>query len=225
MNVNSIQNINTNSKASFKGNDFDDEKNYRQLVDTALELRDTYEPKLNKKHKKQDSENQNPDRKNILAIGLSLGLAAFVTYAGGKLVAKKAVELFPKPTNFLSKQLEKASNIKAFDKASGFFEKHADKIASKEGKANQLTKAIRTGRATVSNYTAKGIKGIQNGLKSEDAIAKTVGVAAATAGVSKVATVDGDHDGVKDIAQKSVNAYESAIKDLGSIASVIKIIS
>ena len=170
------------------------EAEYSKVVNQAMDIRDSFTP-------------QNGDNKGIKSVvgtAISLAAAAVVTYAGGKFVAAKLTDLFPKAANKLSAGLVKLADSKASANVANF-------LAGKKGK--------------VAEGATKVFNGAVDGLKKPEALKNIAAGAALAFGLGKIATVDGNNDGIKDITQKHVNAYKSAMENMGIFSEIISAIS
>jgi hypothetical protein len=137
--------------------------------------------------------------KSVVGTALSLATAGIVMYAGGKFAASKLIEVFPKAAEKLSAGLVKAADSKVVGNVSNF-------LASKNGKI--ASKASEILNKTVEN------------VKKPEALKNVAGGLALAIGLEKIATVDGNKDGINDIAQKNVNAYENAMKNMDLINAI-----
>lgn len=143
-------------------------------------------------------------KKSVVGTALSLATAGIVMYAGGKFAASKLAEVFPTAAQKLSDGLVKAADSKVVGKVSDF-------LASKNGKVAE--KASELFNKAVVN------------VKKPDALKNIAGATALAIGLEKIATVDGNKDGINDITQKHVNAYKSAMENMGVISEIASALS
>ncbi len=201
MNISSINNACTKPQTFFKGRDSYDEE-FDALVDKTDTLKDSCNFSKDTKEAKEGEDEAN-NKKDFVGILLSLAVAGILTYGGGKIVAKKAASVFPKPAAFLSKHLAKFGDGKVLT-----------------GLENTLSKG-----KTIGKFGAKGVGKFRNMLKSDQALPTVAGLGTLVAGTTKIATTDGNKDGINDIAQKNVNVYKSVLNDLGTVGDVVKILA
>ena len=212
---------------SFKGsekskiNEFENMKNegeleyYNAISNAMTEVMDSYEASAKIKEDKKN-------RKNIFGIVLSIATAGILAFAGGKIVTDKLSKVFPKTAGKFNNGLSKLSESGFWTKAKEFCTKHSESAKPAEAK---IGKFFQSAKNTLMKKSAAGVELAQNGLKSEKALSNIVGGALAAGGVARIATVDGNGDGVKDITQKNVNAYKSAIQGIDIIDAIAKTIA
>ncbi len=176
--------------------------------------------------------------KKPIAAFLSVGLAALVAFATGKLVASKASIIAEKVKldlpSMLDNGLKKASN-----KVKTFGEKLKTEVPATKGQQvkNALGKAI-----TFSEEKAKMVykKLAYSGVKPTDsaeiikqkAFANIGGITGLALGLPGFCAKDSNSDGVNDILQRGQNAYTGAktkaaqaLSECGKIAELVDILS
>ena len=57
---------------------------------------------------------------------------------------------------------------------------------------------------------------------AENLITNAAGLTAVAAVAPEVISVDGNNDGVSDIAQRNVNAYKNALKNVGIVSEIVE---
>jgi len=184
------------------------EDDYDKIILAAQKIEDSFTPKIVLEEKEA------PEKKSLGSTLVSLGVAGLVMYAGGKLVASKANEVFPQLAPALEGGLKKAA---------GFVKDTAAKMTTKDNKIIQnagkgISKAEEVARNIYKNHIAKS-------GDAAEAMKNIAGVGAVLAGTPTIATIDGNGDGISDIAQKNVNAYKSAIQNMGVVSEVIDALS
>ncbi len=159
-----------------------------------------------------DSSNDKPKKKSIFKTFISVGMAVAATFIGGKLLAAKALEILPKNTS--DKIADFAKFV--FGKVSNGLiilsqnEKHV-RLANAAEHANNILSSFKSGMSNVVKN--QGVDGI---IKNTAGLASIVGL------TPKIVTADGNNDGIADIAQEGVNAYKSALDELGVVSDIIK---
>ena len=199
----------------FEKDNISDIEYYRKISDAMMDTMDAYQPS----EKEEDKKN----KKNILGVALSLATAGILAFVGGKIITDKLSQIFPKTAGAASKKLAKFADGEFLNKVTGFFEKHS--TVTEKVNAGKIGKWFRNKKASASKLVVSALNWAKNGLKSEKALSNLGGAALAAAGVSRIATVDGNGDGVKDITQKNVNAYKSAIQGIDILEAITKTIS
>ncbi|MBQ9245874.1 hypothetical protein IJ182_06380 [bacterium] len=177
-------------------------KDFQEVVDKSTQIRDTFTPE-----KKENG------KKSFLGTALSLATAAVVSYAGGKFIAAKFVDVFPKAAEAVSTKLNQVPDTKLVQKAGEFLANKKEALADKK-----VIGKLVSGVNTIFN---KGV----DGFKGTKALNNVAGAAGLAVGFSKIATVDGNGDGINDITQKNVSAYKSAIESVGVLSEVVKAVS
>lgn len=172
---------------------------------------------------------KNPEEKSALGTFVSV-LGAFATcFLLGKGLASKAMEVFPKLSDeivTLSKKAVSGASVVAgklknihipekvtSSKVGNIVRETAEKVSSNQKVKNLAGKASEQ----ASNIFAK--------IKAQPAdkiIKNAAGIASMAILGSQIATVDGNDDGIADIAQKDVNAYKNAIGSIGIIGDIMK---
>ena len=172
------------------------------MLTLSKELSDTF--------KKEDSEGN--QIKNPLHTALSVLTAGMAMFALGKGIGKAAL-LGAKKVPAGAKQFV----VDNAAKAKGFISKQADKLPKNEKVATFFNKTVGKAANAVKSSVAKAVE--KNG--AEKVFTTAAGVVAATTLVPKIATADANGDGIADIAQSKVNAYQSAFKSAEIFADMV----
>ena len=143
-------------------------------------------------------------KKSRLGILASIAMAGAVTFIGGKLLGDKLSRVFPKASEKISAHIEKFSNNKLFKAG----EKVVEKLKGKPGE-----------------YAKKIYNGFTNLFKGKGNVANVAGILGVATLGKEIVTVDKNGDGIKDIAQKHVNAYKNASEKLGVVGDVAHMLS
>lgn len=154
-----------------------------------------------------ENQNQEPEKKNILELALSLA----GTVIGAFLLSRKAYN-------------------KVTPKIQGIFENISKKVDLEKYVSNAKTKINNIG---FLKNAVEAIKGMAQNIASKDNFvvnklrdkANVAGVIGAIAGTTYIATTDGNGDGIADIAQKGVNVYNNAVRKFGPVAEAIRVLS
>lgn len=187
---------------------------------------------LEKSRELGDRFTKNPEEKSLLSTFVSV-LGAFATcFLLGKGLASKTMEVFPK----LSGQIVELSK-KVFAGASVFAGKlKSVKVPEKVASSKVANVVKETAEKVSANPKVKNIAGkvVEFASSSftkikaqppEKIIKNAAGIASMAILGSQIATVDGNDDGIADIAQKDVNAYKNAIGSIGILGDIMKSLS
>ena len=187
---------------------------------------------LEKSKELGDRFTKNPEKKSPLSTLISVAGAFATCFLLGKGLASKAMEVFPK----LSGQIVELSK-KAFAGASVFAGKlKSVKVPEKVASSKVANVVKETAEKVSANPKVKNVAGKVVDFASssfakikaqppEKIIKNAAGIASMAFLGSQIATVDGNDDGIADIAQKDVSAYKNAIGNLGLIGDIIKSLS
>ena len=203
MNISAVNCTPIKPQASFGMATRETDNQYDKIVMAAQQLEDSFVTP-----EKEDTQ------KSKLGVAASLAGAVLVTYMGGRFAAAKVIEAFPKAVPAMENGLKKAS---------GFIQEKASTLAAKDGKVastfGKIAKRAEEGARNVyKNRLDKG-DGAATALK------RLSGTAALMFGLPKIATVDGNNDGISDITQKNANAYKSALNSIGIVSDVVDALS
>jgi len=159
-----------------------------------------------------DNENEAPKKKGILNTIASVAIGSLVLFAIAKKGYKNAAALKAKvlenPT--VQKIRTSADNLIKSD-----IIKNAVPVKFLGNLKEQITKI-------------PGVKAVQQGTKTlvEKVKPENLFAGAASLGATTyVATTDGNNNGIPDIAEKGVNAYKNAIKQLDVIKEVVDLVA
>ena len=204
MNVSAINCSPIKPQVSFGAPEGVDEAN--KVLTLSKELSDSF--------KKEDSEGN--EIKNPIHTAFSVLTAAMAMFALGKGMGKAAVIGAKKiPAGAKQAVVENAT------KAKGFFSKLADKLPKNEKVATFFNKTVGKAANAVKTSVAKAVE--KNG--AEKVFTTAAGVVAASTLVPKIASADANGDGISDIAQKNVNAYQSAFKSAEIFADMVNVLA
>jgi hypothetical protein len=203
MNISAINCTPIKPKTSFSGG-IDENKDYYSFEDVQKVMDLTNQ--LDDSFTKED--NSDVKQKSKLQTAVSVAGALATTFALGKSVASYAFSISPKLPSKLNGVIKAGGN---------FIKNNSEKLASKNGKVAQFIgknvgKLENTARQAYTNAVANS--------NVNQVLSNIAGVAAVGGIASKVITVDGNKDGVKDIAQENVNAYKNALGTFDTLKSV-----
>ncbi len=189
----------------------DQKRDYNKVVSAANNIADSFDTQ--KKQETKTDENI-PEKKSKLGVLVSLGAACLVMYAGGKFAASKVNEIFPKFAPAFEKGLKRTAD---------FVKEKSSALAEKDGKiASTAGRIVEGAEKTARNIYKKCIKKDGN---AAEAFKNLAGAAAVAVGLPQIAAADGNKDGIRDISQKNVNAYKSAIENVGFLSEIVNILS
>lgn len=168
----------------------------QKILQLSRQLNDSFQ-----KENKDDDENITV--KHPLQTTLSLAGAGLAMFALGKGVGKAIIGASKKtPENV------KTGLVKGLKTASDWTSKQADKLPKNEKLTAVFDKSV--------GKVANGLKGaVSNAIEkngAEKVFTTATGALAAATLLPKVAKADGNSDGIADIAQNGINAYQSAFK-------------
>ena len=201
MNVSAINCSPIKPQVSFGAPEGVDEAN--KVLTLSKELSDSF--------KKEDSEGN--QIKNPLHTAVSVLTAGMAMFALGKGIGKLGWKGLDKAKSAIAP--EKMQVVK--DKvhvAKDFVSKQTAKLPKNEKVASFFSKTFGKAAGAVKNGLAKI-------TKDEKAFTTAAGVVAASTLVPKIASADANGDGISDIAQKNVNAYQSAFKSAEIFADMV----
>lgn len=152
-----------------------------------------------------------PNRKSLSKTAASIAVALAATYIGGKLLASKALDLFPKASGKIFESVKKLGN--------GLLNK-TEQLANNEGHKN-IAKVAKKANEVLAKLKTKAVEAIKND-GADSLIKKAAGVVTVAGLAPKVVTADGNNDGIADIAQEGINAYKSALDEVAVVSDIIK---
>ena len=165
---------------------------------------------LNDSFKKEGEE---PTVKHPAQTALSILGAAATMFALGKGAGKGAVAVLKKVPDSVKGNVSKYA-----DDAVNFVKTHASKLPKVH--QNKVTTAVSNFAKTAYNSAKTTV--MKNPEKS---FTTAAGVLAAATLVPKISKADANNDGIADIAQKNINAYQSAFKTAEIFADMVSAIS
>lgn len=208
MNVSAVNCTPIKPQVSFgQDQDFSDAQ---RVLDMSKELSDSFAKEDGQKSKLQ----------TIASIGGALATTCIL----GRAMAGKLIDagVHTKLASFGKTVLAKAKDIKApnFVKNVKFPEKVQKGIAKiAENPKVKNTAAVVVDKATKLKSSAQTYIA-EHG--AEKIIKDTAGLASMAVFGTQIAKVDGNGDGIADIAQKNVNAYQNAVRDMGVVGEIAK---
>ena len=199
-------NISATSGPSLKSSSFGKEyqvEDAERIIQLTEELNDSF--------KKEE----NIDNKSAVAVGASAIGAVLTTFILGKCAASKVITAFPSVSSKLTSGLRKGANaIRDFsdDVAKGVKLKKGGKYTKFLGdKVLKLEKSAREQFIKLSQKSS-----------TENVLTNAIGIVSAATIAPEVLSVDGNNDGISDIAQKNVNAYRNAIHNVGIVSEIVE---
>lgn len=180
----------------------------QKVLQLSKELSDSF--------RKEDKEGEEVKVKHPLQTAVSLVGAALAMYTVGKGAGKAAIALSKKAPESLKKGL-----TEGYKNVSKWASKQAGKLPTNEKLAHAYTNTV--GR--VANGVKKGVTDAVAKNGAEKVFTTATGALAVATLVPKVAKADGNGDGIADIAQTGINAYQSAFKTAEIFADMIDAIA
>ncbi|MCD7780136.1 MAG: hypothetical protein LUH05_05640 [Candidatus Gastranaerophilales bacterium] len=157
------------------------------------------------------------DLKSPLMIAGSVAASILATYATGKIAASRltVIPFMEKVPVAVEEKLKSASgNIQNYAKKliSDSPEGTVNKLKNAAGKTmKNLEKAARTGYKKIAYVNTENVKNPERARRAFTNVSGTVAVASL---VPKILSSDHNEDGIKDVAQKSQNAYTGRRNDI-----------
>lgn len=205
MSISSVSCTPIKPQVSFSSAEGIDEAN--KVLQLSRELNDSFT-------KKDDSDNEGNvvEKKHPLQTAISLAGAGLAMYAVGKGAGKAVYAIAQKaPDNV---KLSVKSGCKS---VADWTSKQTAKLPVNDKLSNAYAKTVGKAVDKAKIGVAKAIE--QNGL--EKVFTTTTGVLAACTLFPKIAKSDGNGDGIADIAQTGINAYQTAFKTAEVFADMI----
>ena len=172
----------------------------QKALDLTKSYSDTYNPSS------QQTENEDAvQKKNPLQIAISVAGAFCAMFLLGRSSAQLAMSVV--------KKIPQAAK----EKLSGFVSSKAPKINIPKPSINneKFSKVVNAATKHVSSFAQKCKANPEN----------VAGAIATLSLAPALVKVDGNNDGVADIAQKNVNAYSSFVKSAGVFSEIIDLLS
>lgn len=167
----------------------------QRVLDLSKELNDSFA-----------QENQ-PEKKGVLGKAASYAGAVASIYITGLCLAK----LVSKAGDTLI--------IPCLRNGANFVKNSAAKLSGVENK--YISSAARN-VSKAENLAREAFVKIRNSENAQGLFGKIVGTASVVAVAPKILKADGNKDGVSDIAQKNINAYSSAVRNMGIVSEMIE---
>ena len=212
MNVSAVNCTPIKPKVSF-GNEQDAFSDAQKVLDLSKQLSDNFQ------------KGEDPQQKTKAQTAISVLGALATTFVLGKVAADKIITAFP---NMLTKVgtgaktvVNKAKTVKVPNFVKNV--KVPEKVRSGFGKvvANPVVK-----KAT--NFAGSAASKATTYLKTqspEKLFTNGAGIASMIALGSKISKVDGNNDGVADIAQENISAYRSFAQNAGIFTEIVSALS
>ena len=216
MNVSAINCTPIKPKVSF-GNGADDFSDAQKVLDLSKQLNDNFQ------------KGDDPEHKSPIQTAISVAGALATTFVLGKVAASKIITAFP---NLLSKAgqgarkvAEKAKTVKVpnFVKNIKFPEKvqaGLNKVAN-----NPVVKSVSEKATKFAGEAATKAANYVKTQSPEKLFTNGAGIASMLALGGQIAKVDGNKDGISDIAQENVNAYRSMAQNAGIFTEIVEALS
>ncbi len=204
MNISANNSINGNVNTTFgKEYKIEDAEHIARLTE---ELKDSFI--------KGNEGKEVPEMKSFAGICASAIGAVLTTFVIGKCAASKVMTAFPGLTSKASNYIRKNAN---------FVRDYADDVANgiKLKKGGKYTKAAAEGIGKAEKFAREKFISLRDKMGTEGIISNMAGAAAIASVAPEILSVDGNKDGISDIAQRNVNAYKNAAQNIGIISEVV----
>lgn len=201
MNISATSSTQITPQASF-GRDYQIEDAERVMKLTE-ELQDSFK------------KNDEVEHKSASSICVSVLGAVLTSFILGKCAASKVMTAFPSITSKLSSGLRKGANL-----VRDFSDDVAQGVKLKKGGKGAKFVAKNIGKA--EKFAREQFVKLRDKSSTENIITNAVGLASVATIAPEVLSVDGNKDGVSDIAQKNVNAYRNAINNVGIVSEIVE---
>lgn len=158
---------------------------------------------------------EEPEHKSKAGVIASVVVATLAMYVIGKSAASKVMTAFPSISTKLSNGMRKGAN---------FVRDFSDDVAKgvKLEKGGKFTKFIGEKVSKFENLLRINFIKLRDKSSIENLIGNTAGLTAVAAVTPEIISVDGNNDGISDIAQKNVNAYKNAMNRVGILSEIIE---
>ena len=157
---------------------------------------------------------EEPEHKSPAAICVSIAGAILTMFILGKCAASKLMTAFPSITTKLGSAVRKGANV---------VRDFSDDVAkgAKLQKGGKYTQFVGDKVSKAESFLRKNYIKLRDKSGAENLITNAAGLTAVAAVAPEVISVDGNNDGVSDIAQKNVNAYKNALKNVGIVSEIV----
>lgn len=161
---------------------------------------------------------EKPQVKSAGGILASVIGAILTTFVVGKCAAAKVITAFPSLSTKVNDGLRKGAN---------FVKNYADDLANgvKLQKGGKYTKFVGEKVGIAENSLRSVYKNLVNKMGTDGLIKNAVGVGAVAAIAPEILKVDGNKDGIADIAQRNVSAYKNALNNVGIVSEIVDSLS
>lgn len=161
---------------------------------------------------------EKPQVKSAGGIFASVIGAVLTTFVIGKCAAAKVITAFPSLSTKINDGLRKGAN---------FVKNYADDLANgvKLQKGGKYTKFVGE-KVGIAENSLRGLyKNLVNKMGTDGLIKNIVGVGAVATIAPEIVKVDGNKDGIADIAQRNVSAYKNALNNVGIVSEIVDSLS
>ena len=199
MNISASQSIPVKERTSF-GKEYQVE-DVEHVMQLTRELNDSFQRA------------EEPEHKSIGGIFASVTGAILTMFILGKCATSKVMTAFPSISTKLSNGVRAGANL---------VRDFSDDVAKgvKLQKGGKYTQLAGEKVAQAENFLRKNYIKLRDKTGVENLITNAAGLTAVAAVAPEIISVDGNNDGVSDIAQRNVNAYKNALKNVGIISEI-----
>lgn len=204
MNVSALNSTPVKSQPSF-GREYQIE-DAEHIMELSEQLEDSF------------SKAEKPAIKSAGGILASVIGAVLTTFVIGKCAASKVTTAFPSLSTKLTDGLRKGANS---------VKNYADDVAKgvKLQKGGKYTKFVGEKVGLAEKFARNKYQHLAEKMGPEGVITNAVGLAFVATIVPEILKVDGNQDGVSDIAQRNVSAYKNAMKNVGIVSEIVDSLS
>lgn len=201
MNISASQSIPVKERTSF-GKEYQVE-DVEHVMQLTRELNDSFQRA------------EEPEHKSVAGIFASVAGAILTMFILGKCAASKIMTAFPGITTKLGSAIRKGANV---------VRDYSDDVAkgAKLQKGGKYTQFVGDKVSKAESFLRKNYIKLRDKSGAENLITNAVGLTAVATIAPEVISVDGNNDGVSDIAQKNVNAYKNALRNVGIISEIVE---
>ena len=210
MNISASNSVNPNLNTSFgREVSFDDSE---KIIILGQDLKDSF------KKNAPNGDDEAPEKKSIVGVCTSVTVAVLSSFVAGKCLALKMMTAFPSLTPKLTNVVRKNAD---------FVKNYADDVVNgvKMQKGGKAAKVVASKVAQAENFARGQFVKLRDKVGIESAVGTIAGAAAAAAISPEIISVDGNNDGVADIAQKNVNAYRNAAQNIGIVSEIVSVLA
>lgn len=144
--------------------------------------------------------------------------AILTTFVIGKCTASKVTTAFPALSSKITDGLRKSANL---------VKNYANDLANgvKLQKGGKYSKFVGEKIGIAENLLRNEYKKLAAKMGPEGIITNAVGLGAVAAIAPEILKVDGNKDGIADIAQRNVSAYKNALNNVGIVSEIVDSLS